>query len=458
MFDSGAAGSSGIPLPEDGYTQDVVIPKVDGLFAAGKIDDPANLEGSPVWLMAGEDDALVPVELPTMQQELLDHYGAVTELEVWPIIHTFTADMPEQILQHIYSNLDGTGIDDDNRIKVGDVPPRDLPHYRFEEYLDGPEYEEGIFLKFDQWEFVEDVDDDEKAALTNLAEFGWIYYPNTCVEGGCKLVVVLAGAVLRGSDMALPGGGWVSAAHLNDLVVLFPQVYAGGWDATDLVRAAEFTDVWATNDAPQEKALMKMVATLKGDLEAGRDYEADNYFEVHPYVAEKIAVAREADAWTGGVDVLGFPECDDHDDCNEDEDEYCVEYTAEGTYNGKAYDYEWATCATEAASSCDLDGDDQGVYEATDESGGVLRLEADCAPFSVLAQPWFWVVVIGVPVVLIMVIVIACCRHQSRAAQHSKALDKDHVQMAEPVPGTDVSRDISLSNANVNTNTVNIKM
>jgi len=37
-----------------------LIPKIEDLASEGKIDDPSNLEGSPVAIISGEYDWIVP--------------------------------------------------------------------------------------------------------------------------------------------------------------------------------------------------------------------------------------------------------------------------------------------------------------------------------------------------------------------------------------------------------------
>jgi len=43
---------------------EVSIPTIQEYASDSKIDDPANLAGAPVFLIAGEDDYVVPAELP----------------------------------------------------------------------------------------------------------------------------------------------------------------------------------------------------------------------------------------------------------------------------------------------------------------------------------------------------------------------------------------------------------
>jgi len=41
-------------------------------------------------------------------------------------------------------------------------------------------------------------------------------------------------------------------------------------------------DTFATNEGPQEQALMAMIETLKGTIDLKYDYLADNYYKLIP--------------------------------------------------------------------------------------------------------------------------------------------------------------------------------
>jgi len=143
----------------------------------------------------------------------------------------------------------------------------DQDFFDFQDYLESEEYEEGIFAKFDQSEFV------TSAEASTLADHGWLYYPKTCTDGGCKLVVVMHGGYERARAMALPTAGWIQVAHLNNFIVLLPQLAGGAWED-----AAELDDAAGTNTGEVETAIMAMAARVMEDLDAERDYEAGNYF------------------------------------------------------------------------------------------------------------------------------------------------------------------------------------
>ena len=59
---------------------------------------------------------------------------------------------------------------------------------------------------------------------TGLDEYGWLYYPNQCISGGCHFGVVLHGCFMRAIDFVARSGvttlpyndeyaGWTSVAY-----------------------------------------------------------------------------------------------------------------------------------------------------------------------------------------------------------------------------------------------------
>ena len=176
------------------------------------------------------------------------------------------AGMPEALLSHIYNILPGTGHTEDYPVRTGDQPPWDQDFYAFQDYLDSEEYEEGVFVKFGQSEFVPAGSEAE----STLAEHGWLYYPNTCTDGGCKLVVVMHGAHEPARNLALPTAGWIQVAHLNNLIVLLPQLAGGAWEDSIDPDAG-------TKAGVVETAIMAMVARVTEALDAERA-EDGNYF------------------------------------------------------------------------------------------------------------------------------------------------------------------------------------
>ena len=62
---------------------------------------------------------------------------------------------------------------------------------------------------------------------TGFDKFGYVYYPNTCLEKKCKVHVVLHGCFQghQGVEKTLiEYSGFNEWAVYNDLIVLYPQV------------------------------------------------------------------------------------------------------------------------------------------------------------------------------------------------------------------------------------------
>lgn len=111
--------------------------------------------------------------------------------------------MAGKFLSYLYENLD----------KDFQLKPRD---YNWEAV--------GTLLKYDQHEFVH-----EKVAEDGFTDFGYVYYPNTCVatpEKKCKVHVFIHGceesADING-DVSVRWNGFVEYAASNDIILVFPQ-------------------------------------------------------------------------------------------------------------------------------------------------------------------------------------------------------------------------------------------
>ena len=114
-----------------------------------------------------------------------------------------------------------------------------------------------------------------------LNEIGWLYYPKTCIDGGCKLAVIMHGCSQQAGEFMQGDQGWTSVAHLNNIVLLFPnsgEFPIKCWDMSNMLGR----DTFATNEGPQEQALMAMIETLKGTIDLKYDYLADNYYKLIP--------------------------------------------------------------------------------------------------------------------------------------------------------------------------------
>lgn len=72
----------------------------------------------------------------------------------FPNGHTMTDYMSSEIVEHIFSNIRGTSTN-------------------YTDIYDFSWVENGVFSKFNAWEFIGDWDGED----TNMAEEAWVYYP-----------------------------------------------------------------------------------------------------------------------------------------------------------------------------------------------------------------------------------------------------------------------------------------
>ncbi|HYN39714.1 MAG TPA: depolymerase [Rhodospirillales bacterium] len=181
--------------------------------ARNGIDDPAGLRGDRVLLFAGRRDRMVP---PSVVEGVGDVYrafadgsgvrlfgevdaghamitanvGAACSASEPPWINDCAFDLAGATLAHIY----------------GPLAPPTPPH--------------GTLRPFAQAAFI------DPAVRHGLAARGWIYVPEDCESGGCRLHVALHGC---GQTEAMIGDAFVRHAGYNDwadanrIVVLYPQ-------------------------------------------------------------------------------------------------------------------------------------------------------------------------------------------------------------------------------------------
>lgn len=219
------------------------------LFAAGLIDDPANLAGQKTLILAGLEDPLVP---RTISAQLADFYrGAgvpaanVSTVTLDHAGHTFPTkgfgnacavtgdpylgkcgfDSAKAILEWIYGPLKAS--------KSGKA--------------------KGRFQKFDQRPYIPQDPAPGFAWSSGLDSSGWVYVPDNCAKGEpCRLHVALhgckqghsylplkppAGGGLYYGTTFLANAGYDRLADANHLVILFPQAVSvplrnpnGCWD------------------------------------------------------------------------------------------------------------------------------------------------------------------------------------------------------------------------------------
>lgn len=120
--------------------------------------------------------------------------------------------------------------------------------------------------------------------FSGLAKFGYLYYPDACLQKECKLHMHLHGCAaneMGNTKGGIPTYGLLQYAITNDIIIIFPQaefsLYWGNFMpcfASNLVfQDTEDEDKYLTNQAVQYKALKGM---LDRGIEA-RDSESYDY-------------------------------------------------------------------------------------------------------------------------------------------------------------------------------------
>jgi poly(3-hydroxybutyrate) depolymerase len=222
--------------------------------AAGRIDPPANLASSKVWLFAGaKDSVLVPAlgadlkrfyeafvpaanilartGVPAEHGMPTDDFGSACAHRGMPFINDCDVDGAGELLRHLLGTLQAR-----NDGALG-----------------------GRFVEFDQHEFI--------AADQGLAATGWLFVPQPCVtSAGCTLHVVLHGCGQNAQslgDTYVKRTGYNRWADSNRIVVLYPQTSNDAlnacWDWWGYTGAD-----YAQKSGPQLGAIVAMVERLAG--------------------------------------------------------------------------------------------------------------------------------------------------------------------------------------------------
>ena len=114
--------------------------------------------------------------------------------------------IPKRGAQFVYQHIENSGISAENPVKDQDM--------KWEE--------NGVLKKFDQREFVKP----EEWKQSGLGDFGYLYYPNSCITQKCALQFVFSGVKnepLRLSKNLIP------IASSNNMALIFPSVAGDTW-------------------------------------------------------------------------------------------------------------------------------------------------------------------------------------------------------------------------------------
>jgi hypothetical protein len=233
------------------------------------IDDPANLRDDRVWLFHGRRDAVVP---EAVAEALTEVYRSLGLQE--PHLQA-DRNVTGRIASHGMPVARFTG---QSRFPVRQCnehePPfviecgfdaagsllRHLYPDSFRYASDNP-HRDGALVAFDQSEFFRGGD-----ASASLHGVGYVYIPQACRQGPCRLHVAFHGCkqnVESVHDDFIRDAGYNRWAASNRIVVLYPQVTAsavnpnGCWDFWGYSG-----QTYATREGPQVKAVKAIVDRL----------------------------------------------------------------------------------------------------------------------------------------------------------------------------------------------------
>ncbi len=256
--------SSGAPLP----TPAELKSRVETLAQSGRIDPLINLRDDRVWLLSGGKDHTV--EAPVMDA-LAAFYrewlpaGAIQYVKPPDAGHAMisTADQKpnacntsEPPFINRCGDLDAAG--DLLKHLLGSLQAPARPTH-------------GKIIRFDQRPFV-----DGKPIDASLADDGYAYVPQSCLNGACRIHVVFHGCRQSAAQLDrrfIEGAGYNAWADSNRLIVLYPQtvprngVAGGSWKWVYNPKAC--WDWWGysgidyhTRDGLQIKSVRAMIERL----------------------------------------------------------------------------------------------------------------------------------------------------------------------------------------------------
>ena len=227
--------------------------------SAGKLAAPSALAGDKVWIFHGQNDTTVHPKLaPVLQQQYAqwlkqDNIALINNL---PFAHTFPTDRqgltscavsePPYLASCQYDAA-GTFL----AFLYGSVKPKNA-------------HTSGEMITLNQHQLA-------PAARDTLAEQGYLYIPQNCLNGAsCQLHVSFHGCKQNSAavgDAYITGTGLNNYADSNNIVVLYPQTRASNinpfnpnacWDWWGYTGAD-----YATRDGRQMQAVNQLVNAIK---------------------------------------------------------------------------------------------------------------------------------------------------------------------------------------------------
>jgi poly(3-hydroxybutyrate) depolymerase len=207
---------------------------------AGKIDDPANLAGSRVWLFHGDKDTVVPQ--PTA--EALNQFYQLMGVPAANIQVVAGPDAQHGMPIDALASGATTHCDPPEKsylVKCDYGAAERLLPYLYPDAAAQTPAAPGHIVRFDQTAFFDA--NDESASLNS---FGYLYVPQACENDAqsaqrCRLHVAFHGCeqyAAKIHDLFAREAGYDSWADANNVVVLYPQ-------ATKWIRATDPSELSA---------------------------------------------------------------------------------------------------------------------------------------------------------------------------------------------------------------------
>lgn len=221
----------------------------------GDIDPLDNLKDDRAYLYSGRNDSLVRTEIVKAAAMLLEKLGVLaSNIALWtdrPGGHAFLTEADgascETTAAPYIIDCDYDQAGSILAQLLGKLEPR------------SPE-PKGRFASFEQGPFVHGLGN-------GMADQGMVYVPQSCeAEPGCRVHVVFHGCeqgVPKIGDVFVKESGFAEWADANRLVVLYPQIEAGGPNPKGCWDWWGYTGLnFLSKNAPQIAAVRKMLGRL----------------------------------------------------------------------------------------------------------------------------------------------------------------------------------------------------
>ncbi|HUO55121.1 MAG TPA: hypothetical protein VMU18_10285 [Rhodoblastus sp.] len=300
--------------------------EADKLAAAGRIDPTDRLKSQKIYIFHGFNDKVVAPELGSLTRDFYQHYlgdagrNALFYQTAVGAGHSFVVAQGAAAKDCAVN--DRPYLDDCDYDQAGIL----LEHFYGRLTPPGGQALSATRKAFSQQPFIGDHAAPEEIGL---ADQGYVYVPESCKAGGCRLHVVLhgclqnAGEFLPDGQAFLDGIGVNQWADRNRIVVLYPQTTSGDgswWHGTwngfwpSFYRApfnpeacwdwwgyVNYNDDYVTRSGAQIAAIKRMVDALTKDGQATAP--AAEPFDFKVIDASDVSAAL---AWTPAAGATSY--------------------------------------------------------------------------------------------------------------------------------------------------------